>query len=182
MDVYINKLVAMKCPVEIRSTTHHPFKISIMKPVLFLLLLFGASVSFACSCKEIGKITDGEIENVGEAFIGIVTEVIEDGVNFTITATFEVKHYLKGKLQSSELKVTTSKSGASCGLNFKKGEKWYVFSYYSDNTLHAGLCGRSAQLSYANSKVKRLVIGKKNYRKDKRRVRQDKKAIMNYGK
>lgn len=153
-----------------------------MKTVLLFLLIFGASRSFACSCNEVEKITRNEIENVGEAFIGIVKEVTEDEQNFTITATFEVKEYLKGELHSSEIKVTTNNSGAACGLNFKKGQKWYVFSYYSDDTLHASLCGRSAQLSFVKSDVKRFIIGRKYYRIDKRRARQDKREILKYSK
>ncbi len=151
-----------------------------MKEILLFLLLFYSAQCFACTCKTPNKISESEIENAGEIFIGTIVSIENDETNFVLIATFEIKKYLKGQVSKSHLTVRTSSSGGSCGLNFEVGQKWYVFSEYSDEGLYASLCGRSVQLTKFNSKAKRLTIGRKNYRKMKRRVRQDKIAIRNY--
>jgi hypothetical protein len=149
--------------------------------ILFLFFLLLSSIkSIACTCRTLDKITIDELENVGEAFVGTIKTIVENDSNHTVAATFEIIKYLKGKIHKSEITVITNSSGASCGLNFEKGQKWYVFAHYSNNQLYSDLCSRSAQLNKVSAKAKRLFIGRKNYRKDKLRYRQDKKSIKKY--
>jgi hypothetical protein len=153
-----------------------------MRIILLSFFLISSIVSFSCTCRKLEEIAQDEIEKIGEAFIGKIKSVSKNDSNQTISATFEVTKYLKGKKFNTEITVTTSNSEATCGLIFKDGQKWYVYAVYNENELHASLCGRSVQLTKVSAKAKRIFIGRKNYRTDKRRFRTDKKAILKFTK
>ena len=151
-----------------------------MKHIIsFIFILQSISIQ-SCTCINPSDLTQDEIKHVGEAFIGVITKVDTNFTNQTITATFELKKHLIGKLNNEIYRVTTNIDGASCGLKFIAGQKWYMFAYYSDDKeLYSSLCSRSVQLNKVSQKNKRFIIGTKNYRIEKRRYRADKKAIKN---
>lgn len=149
--------------------------------IVFFVFLFLASIhSRACSCGSIGEITIEQIENVGEAFVGTIKSIVHIDSNSSISATFVVHKYLKGRMFSSEITVFTGRNGSSCGLNFVKGQKWYIFAQYSDSQLYSSQCSRSVQLTKITATTMRLIIGRKHHRKAKFRYRRDKKTIKKY--
>ncbi len=159
---------------------HPKEKITIMRIVILSIFLIRSMSGFSCSCGTLEKITQNEIEKVGEAFIGRIKSISINDSSYTISATFEVINYLKGKSFKSEITIQTSKSGGSCGLNFNVGQKWYIFAHYSEGDLYAGLCGRSVQLTKVSVMTKWIIIGRRNYRKEKQRFRSDKRAILKF--
>jgi hypothetical protein len=151
-----------------------------MRLIFSFIFLFYSSISCACTCGPLKKITQSEIENVGEVFVGTIQSISRSDTSFYITATFEVHHYLKGKKHTSEISVKTMSCGSVCGLDFEVGQKWYVFAHYNGDELYAGLCGRSLQLRKFSSNEKRITIDRKYYFNRKNIYRNDKKKIRKF--
>ena len=118
-----------------------------MRLVVLLSILTISSSSVACTCGEVNKITNSEIKDAAAVFIGTITSVSVDNSSSKKTATFEIIKLLKGELTKSQGTIRTNLDAGSCGLNFKAGQKWYVFAQQSSDNLFAGLCGRSVQRS-----------------------------------
>ena len=80
-----------------------------MRIVILIFFFITSLLSFACTCGTLEKITHDEIENVGETFIGTIKSISKSDSNYSISATFEVIKYLKGKeLYVFKLKWTFS--------------------------------------------------------------------------
>ena len=162
-------------------------KISVMKKVLLIFILFTTFYStngYACSCGELSKLDIEEYHNAGEVFIGRVLSVIENKENWEVEITFEVIEKLKLTETDKKITIRTAFSGAMCGISAQIGEKWYIFANHNDKgQLRAGLCGRSVNLD-KKFKIKELglqyaCLGKKYWRKNKRRYRKEKCFIKN---
>lgn len=153
-----------------------------MKLILHHLFLVVALDCHSCTCKSIDKITLDEILNAETVFIGTINSIVFDEANHKKIANFGVSKIIIGSQNQSEFSIETNIDGASCGLDFKVGQKWYIYAHNFEGKLHTGLCSRNVQLSKVNSKTKKYIIGRKNYRKSKMRVRQDISAFKKYTK
>ncbi|MDG2331716.1 MAG: hypothetical protein P8M05_09000 [Flavobacteriales bacterium] len=155
-----------------------------MRLCLLLSFIIISSYSIACTCGEVDKITDSDIESAEAVFIGTIISVSTDKTSNKKTAIFEIKKVYKGELTTSNISIKTNLDAGSCGLRFETGQKWYVFARKSTSGtgLHAGLCGRSVQLSNYSKGVKKHIIGRKNLHKLKSRFKQDKRLIRKYQK
>jgi hypothetical protein len=117
-----------------------------MKPLLILLLIPFVTVStLACSCIQLPKISNEEIKNAKNIFIGVVLKV-EEVDNRSRKVTLQIIESFKTD-SINQITILTGIGGADCGLYFSVGQKWYVFAHNSGNEVWASLCGRSALLS-----------------------------------
>ena len=108
---------------------------------LFGLLLFQSTS--ACSCIPNGLISPEDLNDANAVFTGIVSEIKEGDDYDTVTLKVEKKY--KGDFQSTA-QIVTASSGAMCGLNFARDQKWLIFAYKNRfDQLAAGLCSRSTK-------------------------------------
>jgi hypothetical protein len=96
--------------------------------------------------------------------------------------TFKLTERLKTD-SITQITVLTGLGDADCGLNFKEGQDWYVFTYDNNGNSWAGLCGRTALLSEhsiqnSNKKYNRQAV--KNYRKHRKRANKEIKFIKQH--
>ena len=155
-----------------------------MRQSLFILtiLLFSTGKSFACSCGELEPMSSSDYEKAGEIFIGRVTKIEEDRDKWRKKVTFEVIDQFKATQQKTEISIWTALDGAACGLNVKEGDKWYIFAQINENEeFVAGLCGRSVNLDkkfrVRDYGLKYACLEKRNWKKDYRRFRREKRFI-----
>lgn len=156
-----------------------------MKVIILCISLFSALNILACTCGLVKKITNEEIKNVNEVFIGKVKSITIDTDKGILTAIFEVKEEIKGELHNSEIIINTINGSSACGLDFSVGQVWYIFAHKRDGVLHAGLCGRSVQLKKVKyylkgDPIKYFFLSLKYFHLEKKRVRDDKQMIRKY--
>lgn len=151
------------------------------KLILSVLFISISIILISCSCGEIKKLTEEGVKKSPNIFIGKIINIEIDSINYEIIATFLVSKKIKNIAKNDTIKIITSSSGASCGLGFKINQKWYIFSYEYENSLYAGLCGRSVKLNdrYKISKIgfKYWWLNEKYHRKKMKRYRSEKRFI-----
>lgn len=159
-------------------------KNSTLKQILIIciLLIFGATETFACGCNGLKKINSTDYNDAGEIFIGRVISVVENREKWEKEVTFEVIDKLKPTEEKKEITITTGFDVGSCGLSINEGDKWYVFASVSNKgLLYAGLCGRSLHLDkrfkIRDYGIKYAFLEKRAWRKKHKRVRKEKQFI-----
>ncbi len=91
----------------------------------------------ACSC--VNPESEGFIEAKDSIFIG---EVKKRKWIFSLSKNlyrFKVEKTLRGSFPN-ELNLWSQKSGAACGYNYQKNEKYLVVAYKSKKKYYSGLC------------------------------------------
>lgn len=86
--------------------------------------------------------------------------------------TFNVVENLKASEKDDEIIVTTSLDPGMCGVNVLKGETWYIFSKFydeTDNTFSISICDRSIRITKRKHKRKETEISSR-YLRNKRRI------------
>lgn len=139
-----------------------------MRPYLLILALFGnlalaagpyAGGAHACSCMG-GWSTEEEFRRSTAVFSGEVVEVEElptgewdltdPGMLPLGPVTFDVNAAWKG-VEGNSVVVSGQGPGASCGLDFERGETYLVFAggsgRHGDGPLQTGLCSATRQAS-----------------------------------
>jgi hypothetical protein len=121
--------------------------VSICFAALFLILLAGESV-FACSCKNPPTVEQSFEQSAG-VFYGTVESVASEGDR--ILAKFQVEKSWKGATRDI---VTVRTDATSCGIDFRKGEKHYLFVDRDGDVFYTVMCRRHAgsQEEFLNGK------------------------------
>lgn len=113
--------------------------------LVFLLLLFGARETYACSCVPPSQTTNEDFQKAAAVFTGRVLDVQRKDDSNTVTIKIAVQKYWKGKI-SKEVKITTAKDSAMCGFNFEVGKDYLVYASETDGKLSTTICSRTAQV------------------------------------
>tara|TARA_R110002033_G_scaffold170966_1_gene215029 strand:+ start:66 stop:653 length:588 start_codon:yes stop_codon:yes gene_type:complete len=119
----------------------------------FFLLI--SIIGYSCTCTDLADIPVLErINSTEQIFEGIITEVKSES-EFDLTAEFLITRKIKGVNTLDTIKIRTSKIGSMCGIDFKIGQKWLIFS--SSN--YSGICNGNVILEkgtlneFPNTKV-----------------------------
>ena len=133
-------------------------KLFVMKLKILLILIFLiSSIGYCCSCIDLtGKPVLEHINWTEQIFEGTIIN-IDFGNEIDITAEFVITRKIKGVDSLDKIKIKTSKSGPMCGIYFKKGQKWLVFS----NSNRTGLCDGNIELG--NNTLKEFSDSKAPY-------------------
>jgi hypothetical protein len=115
--------------------------------------LLPVSRALACSCAEISE--REAFEGADFVFEGVATSAKEPLITQSsgdpVEYTFSVEDTLKGDWSSPQVTVTTAISGASCGAEFRVGQRWRVFASGSSDDLASNLCAGNRLLGEANA-------------------------------
>ena len=138
-----------------------------------LILLFAIAASllswsimahrvFACSCVAPGQ-PAVELENATVVFAGRVLALETPGGPIVSSADpvkvkFQVQEVWKGPVQS-QLVVSTSRSGATCGYEFVQGQVYLVYSGGTPSELTVSLCSRTRPFATADEDFTALGNG-----------------------
>ncbi|TFE22587.1 hypothetical protein [Cohnella luojiensis] len=109
-------------------------------------LLSSPERAYACSCEEQG--VEQRYEEASVVFMGTVKETDREGGNL-----FEVERTWKGKLKDS---YVYGGSDGMCGMSFKKGVKYLVFTYPVKGVENTGLCSGNHIASDVDADIKIL--------------------------
>lgn len=117
---------------------------------------------FACSCAAPGQ-PALELENATVVFAGRVLALEVPGGPIVSSADpvkvkFQVQEVWKGPVQT-QLVVTTSRSGASCGYEFVQGQEYLVYSRGTPPELTVSLCSRTQPFATADEDFTALGNG-----------------------
>ncbi|MFS0822344.1 hypothetical protein [Bacillus sp. 1P02SD] len=142
-----------------------------IKGLLVLLLLFLIFISLfprqasACDCARSESVNE-ELNRKTAVFSGKViglSDKNESSYNQSsadpIKVLFEVKESWKG-IHTSQIIVSTARSGASCGYEFELNKEYLVYSYGDKEQLETGFCERTELLSAAGEDIGILGKGK----------------------
>ena len=96
---------------------------------------------FACDCAP-PPAPKKALEGAAAVCLAEVIAIDDDGAQRTVT--LKVERWWKGG-DKTDLIVSTSKSGASCGYGFQKGNKYLVYASASekDKPMRVSLCSRT---------------------------------------
>ena len=128
-----------------------------------LLVTLEAGPAHACSCAETRSVEE-TLEKSSAVFSGKVTQVKEfspespeagDALLGLGPVTFEIQEAWKG-VSGNSVVVYGQGPGASCGIDFERGETYLVYAYRIGGDLGTDFCGRTKPLSYAGSDVSEL--------------------------
>ncbi len=128
-----------------------------------LLVTLDAGPAHACSCAETRSVKE-TLEKSSAVFSGEVTKVKEfspespeagDALLGLGPVTFEIQEAWKG-VSGNSVVVYGQGPGASCGIDFERGETYLVYAYRTGGDLGTDFCGRTKLLSYAGSDVSEL--------------------------
>lgn len=142
-----------------------------LKGLLVLLLLFLIFISLfprqasACDCARPESVND-ELNRKTAVFSGKVIDLVDEN-KFSysqssadpINVLFEVKESWKG-IHTSQVIVSTARSGASCGYEFELNKEYLVYAYGDKEQLETGFCERTELLSAAGEDLDILGKGK----------------------
>lgn len=144
----------------------------ILSAGLVALFSIGGRNVYACSCyvptaSEIESMTDAEFSRQflavdGAAFIGRVVKkaraMSSSGGSWKVT--FEVERYWKGS-GAKRVAVYTATTGASCGVNYKVGERHIVIASKYRGDFQSSLCAHLTATQNKATLLKRLGRGEK---------------------
>ena len=128
-----------------------------------LLVTLDAGPAYTCSCAETRSVEE-TLQKSSAVFSGKATKVKEfspespeagDALLGLGPVTFEIQEAWKG-VSGKSVVVYGQGPGASCGIDFERGETYLVYAYRSDGDLGTDFCGRTKPLSYAGSDVSEL--------------------------
>jgi hypothetical protein len=139
--------------------------------VIMLLACFSESAS-ACTCtfSFAGSQPCKAYSGAGAVFTGLVTNISTTTLNTSDARSGYQQRLVRFDLDEAFLgvkgrtaEVITGMGGGDCGYEFKEGERYFVYAYRDtkDNTLHAGICGRTRTLTEATADLEyaRRVAG-----------------------
>ncbi|MEH7226750.1 hypothetical protein V7112_23375 [Bacillus sp. JJ1566] len=142
-----------------------------IKGLLVLLLLFLIVIGLfprqasACSCAYPESVKD-ELNRKTAVFSGKVIDLVDENKFSYIQSSgdpievlFEVNESWKG-INTSQVIISTARSGASCGYEFELNKEYLVYAYGEINQLETGFCERTALLSVASEDLALLGQGK----------------------
>lgn len=115
---------------------------------IFLIVVSIASVplTYACSCMPPAP-PQQALQDADAVFAGRVLR-IDDLPDQNVQIILEVEEQWKGN-PGSRVKLTTANNSAACGFNFDKEKRYVVYARRYENSLHTGLCDRTAPLESA---------------------------------
>jgi hypothetical protein len=128
-----------------------------------LLVTLDVGPAYACSCAETRSVGE-TLEKSSAAFSGKVTQVKEfspespaagDALLGLGPVTFKIQEAWKG-VSGNSVVVYGQGPGASCGIDFERGETYLVYAYRTGGDLGTDFCGRTKPLSFAGSDVSAL--------------------------
>lgn len=157
------------------------------------LFLFGAPMSWACSC--IGPLPACSVYTATDSlFVGQVMEIVnrerppdQDPGSFSFSSRlvrFSIQERFRGAL-GSIVEIATGMGGGDCGFPFKVGETYLVYaSVLKSGQLCAGICSRTQSLENASADLEFLrslssqppggtIFGKVMFRDESSQNRQD---------
>ncbi|MEK5034397.1 hypothetical protein MKY96_23315 [Paenibacillus sp. FSL R7-0302] len=137
--------------------------------VFMTLLTVRPQVTYACSCavspspleamEQSAAVFEGTVVSIKEKF-----KIMQSSAD-PVQVTFQVGARWKGEL-GEKVTVTTASSGASCGFEFTKGERYIVYAGGEETAgeggtakLTASLCSRTALFSGAEEDLNELGAG-----------------------
>lgn len=133
-------------------------------PILATLMLFSIiSLSSACSCINLEN-TEDKLENAAYAFTGEVVD-IQTSASYANQemqeVTVKIIDYWKPSNfpEPVSLKLYATKdTGANCGYNFIKGEKYIIYAYSDAETgkMYTNSCMGNSLLSKSQEEIKEL--------------------------
>lgn len=147
------------------------------KNALLTFFCLFSTFSFACTCIGKSKIKHA-IKASDAVFVGNVLSAEKAKIKLDSSSTVEMMEYkilvterIKGKAITDTMKIYTGFGNGDCGFNFKIGEKYIIYSIYTEYTLwgkvdflSTDICTRTNFYSEEElRKIKRLV-NRKNYR------------------
>lgn len=137
---------------------------AIILPIIAAAMLFVVAASAsACSCIYLEN-TEARLNNAAYVFTGEVTDIkISD--SYANQETQEVTARIIDTYKPSQfpepvsLKIYATKdTGANCGYDFKKGEKYLIYAYLNaeTNRFETNSCMGNSVLSKAENEIKEL--------------------------
>ena len=137
--------------------------------VFMTLLTIRPQVTYACSCavspspleamEKSAAVFEGTVVSIKEKF-----KIMQSSAD-PVRVTFQVGARWKGEV-GEKVTVTTAQSGASCGFEFTKGERYIVYAGGEKAAgeegaakLTVSLCSRTALLPGAEEDLKELGAG-----------------------
>ncbi|TVX93806.1 hypothetical protein [Paenibacillus agilis] len=134
----------------------------IISALLFLsgIISITGNKAYACSCA--GGSTKERLERSSVVFEG---EVIKKGgtkqsqFHGLREYTFKVNTVWKGNQSNKVTIYAFDGNEASCGIGFKKGESYLVFSYHDEELLQTNYCSGNLPISEAENIIKELGSG-----------------------
>lgn len=139
--------------------------------VVILLACFSDSAK-ACSCvmSLAGTPPCQAYWGAGAVFTGLVTNISTIPLDLGDGRSGYQQRLVRFELDESFLgvkgrtaEIFTGMGGGDCGYDFKEGARYFVYAYRNpkDNTLHAGICGRTQPLAEATADLEyaRRVAG-----------------------
>lgn len=119
--------------------------ISLITALLFMAL---KSQLYACSCSKNKKLDIGQLNNYQLVVKGNVLSISENKDDWLKEVKIEVLKIYKGKNIKDTITIKTGLDDASCGLNFKKRQKWIIYGFKSTKTHYlTGLCTKSQKIN-----------------------------------
>lgn len=104
-------------------------------------------------------------------FSGEVLDVYNDTIEYirreddtlsypALIVEFKIINSFKGVKNAETVKLSTATNGGSCGVNFRKGEKWYVWTNnYSLDMYSVDSCSRTRRIN-ENSETQTFLLSK----------------------
>jgi len=143
---------AMAEPIASRQRPNGMLRRFISVAVFATLVTLSAPAArvFACSCPQMNP--QEALANAEVAFVGVVAAIDDPnsgplvGSGDALRYTFAVESTLKGDPAMS-VDVLSSRSSASCGMEFAAAQRWRVFAYTDVGQLQTGLCSGNELLA-----------------------------------
>jgi hypothetical protein len=142
-----------------------------MKKIVLLvfsiaLLSFFEQAAYGCSCVEVesGKKQRVNYKELledfkGAVFLGQVMKIEKIEAEYKLRVTFEVEKYWKG-VETAEAVIYTAMDGASCGVTFVEGKKYFVIANRAEDRFHIDLCSWLGYSKHEKAYLKALGKGK----------------------
>jgi hypothetical protein len=143
-----------------------------MKKASKFAIIFGLFLGhiqlMACSCTFYKKLDFRQLNSYDVIVRGKVLSVIKNEKDWENTVKIQVLRTFKGTEKKDTILFKTGFDGASCGLDFKKGQTWLIYGNNTDISFsYTGLCTRSQKLNLAKDisliREKRFLMKFKNY-------------------
>ncbi len=139
-----------------------------------------SSLSNACSCPPIGKISQADLDETSVFFVGEVVSIAESEAGKLVVVFYVDEIWSEDSIinKTRKITLTTNASSSMCGLSFSVNERWFIQGFQSDTNgrISSNICSRSTQLSISKPTYKR--IGWYRYsgrykKKERRRAKRD---------
>lgn len=168
LSSYINELKIWEIQ---RMEKRGRFTLKKMKWIYMCLaiMIVGASIvtypadAYACSCvsertvQENRELSDSVFEGVAITVKDSSSSMLQSSTD-PIKASFQVNKVWKGQV-TPRIEVITVAGSASCGFNFKEGERYLVFAEKTAKSLEVNLCNGTVLHSAAGDQLSALGGG-----------------------